>query len=73
MNKYKNLSRKARKERRKQRMCLDKVAYGSRQLAEIKGQDVYKCPHCGLYHRTTKVAKVIDQIHKSKSTIKWKH
>lgn len=64
MDKYKSLRRKAKKERIKKRMCTDKVAYGSTEEAFQKGQRVYECPHCKMFHRSGKIAQLIAEVKK---------
>jgi hypothetical protein len=64
MDKYKSQRRKAKEERRKKKMCLDKVAYGSTEEAFVKGQRVYKCPHCKMLHRSGKIAQLIAEVKK---------
>ena len=56
MNKYAAQSRAAQGERRKRRMCGDKEAFPTPGAARQKGQDFYRCKHCGLYHRTGQLA-----------------
>ena len=57
MNKYPQFSRAsiARAEVIEYRMCGKKRAYDTPEEAYQKGQEAYKCPICGKYHRTTKI------------------
>lgn len=61
-NKYKHFARKAQEERRRERMCGRKTAYESRAAAETKGQEVYECPYCGKWHRTSKVSRLVAKL-----------
>ena len=64
MNKYKSLSRKLRKERAKEKMCLNKKAYETKEFAYQKGQESYNCKHCGKWHRSGKMTKFIVGVRK---------
>lgn len=59
MNKFLAQSRSAQAARRKVRMCERKVGYSSAEAARQKGQDVYQCKHCGLWHRTGQLAALL--------------
>ena len=62
MNKYKNFSNKAKKERRKTKMCDRKVSYETPEEAYQKGQEYYLCPYCKKYHRSGKFAKLLATV-----------
>jgi len=66
VNKYKQGSRDAQKRRRQFNDCLRKASYPSKQAAEIKGQQVYKCPHCKKWHRTTGFSRTLEAVKKTK-------
>lgn len=58
MNKYKAESRAAQARRREDRMCLRKVSFASRELAERKGQRVYRCDYRKQWHRSGSLAQL---------------
>jgi len=62
MNKYSREAQAAKKQRRKEKMCLNKIYYQS--IPPLKpNQKYYKCPYCDGYHITTKTPiKLINQI-----------
>ena len=62
MNKYKHFSKLAQKRRRHERTCERKKAYPTEQAAYQKGQEVYKCPYCHLWHRSGQLARLIAQV-----------
>lgn len=43
--------------RRRMRQCVRKVKFETREAAWQKGMNVYKCPHCGMFHRASVTAK----------------
>jgi len=45
-NKYKNLQEQAREERKRRKMCEEKVAFKKKEEAAMSGQHIYKCPYC---------------------------
>lgn len=53
-NKYKAESRQAQRRRAVVSQCWRKRPYLTEALAECKGVNVYKCPHCGKFHRASK-------------------
>lgn len=59
MNKYKAQSRKAQKVRKLNAMCINKRRFETEAEAYQKGQRVYKCPHCGGWHRSGKFAELV--------------
>ncbi len=63
MNKYKWFSREAQKLRKKNKMCEDKVAFETEEEAFQKGQKTYKCNYCGKWHRSSKFAMFVNQLH----------
>ncbi len=65
-DKYKNLKRKAQKLRSKNKMCLDKKAFETKEDAFQKGQSSYQCKHCGKWHRSGQMTEFIVKI-KNKS------
>ena len=42
----------AQRKRREERMCKRKTGYATREDAENGEGRVYRCPFCGLWHRT---------------------
>jgi Zn-finger protein len=58
-NKYRAQSRAAQAERRKFRMCDRKVGYATPDEARQRGQDIYQCKHCHLWHRTGQLASLL--------------
>lgn len=59
MNKYASQSRKAQRSRIRARSCENKKAFESADEARQKGQDIYKCRHCGKWHRTGQLASLL--------------
>lgn len=51
-NKYLVEAKSARKKGIHYRRCLSKVKYDSYATAKQKGQECYRCPDCGGWHRT---------------------
>lgn len=58
MNKYADESRRAQAERKRARACGMKVAYPSAEAAFQKGQHVYQCQYCRLWHRSGSLARL---------------
>jgi transposase-like protein len=65
MNKYKHLSKEIRNERIKIKGCIDKKQFDTEKEAYQKGQDSYKCKHCGKWHRSGRLSKLISTIKKN--------
>lgn len=65
-DKYRSLKRKAQKLRAKKKMCLSKKQFETEKDAFQKGQAIYKCKHCGKWHRSGKMAKFIVEITRKK-------
>ncbi|MDE2098703.1 MAG: hypothetical protein KGL39_15725 [Patescibacteria group bacterium] len=42
--------------------CQRKRAYPTKELAYQKGQQVYRCRHCGHWHRSGALAKLNAQL-----------
>lgn len=51
-NRYAKESRKCQGQRRLNRACLSKKAFATADEARQPGQDIYRCRHCGQWHRT---------------------
>ena len=64
MNKYRKQSRVAQRRRKREKMCDRKVAFNTREDAMIKGADVYKCQHCGRWHRTAAFHTLVNIVKK---------
>lgn len=64
-DKYKHLKKKIHKQRSKEKMCLNKVAFETQELAYQKGQANYKCKYCGKWHRSGQMTKFIVQLKNS--------
>ncbi len=64
MNKYKHLSDEARKLRSKIKMCLSKRSYETKEEAYQKGQEIYKCKHCGKWHRSGQLSRFMYHLRK---------
>jgi hypothetical protein len=61
MNKYKAFSKQS--ERREYQMCVRKKPFNTRSEAETqKGAQVYKCFHCGKWHRSLQLTKLINKV-----------
>ncbi len=58
-NKYRAQSKAAQRARRKIRMCERKVGFLNAAAARQPGQDIYKCRHCELWHRTGQLASLL--------------
>ena len=48
--------------------CLRKRQYPTREAAWQKGQEVYRCQHCGQWHRTSGVNKFVAQLRRGKKS-----
>lgn len=47
--------------------CVRKQAHDTREAAAAqKGMDVYQCRHCGKWHRTSGVGKLVNQLRRTK-------
>ena len=64
MNKYRSLSKQLRDQRSKDKACLNKAVFETKDLAYQKNQQSYQCKHCGKWHRSGKMTKFIVQIKK---------
>jgi len=62
MNKYKKQSGLARMFRKIAKMCLNKKAFETEEEAFQSGQRIYKCKHCGKWHRSGQLATFIAEI-----------
>ena len=62
MNKYKELNKQIRRDRAIEKGCTNKKSYPTKESAICKTQDVYRCPNCGNYHRTTRTKKIVTFI-----------
>lgn len=63
MNKYAAQSKQAQEQRSIKKMCHDKFAFYTEDAAKkLKSQRVYKCPHCGLWHRSGQLTQFIKSI-----------
>lgn len=62
MNKYRDESREAQEARRRQNMCGRKRAFATMNTARQPGQGAYKCPYCGMFHRTGSLAQLAAQV-----------
>jgi hypothetical protein len=51
---YFEAMKRAHEKYQKWRSCLSKRKYPSKAAAEDPGSRVYKCRHCGMFHRATK-------------------
>jgi hypothetical protein len=63
-NKYKNLQKQAQEERRRKKMCQEKVQFKNKEEAQASGQRIYKCPYCKKWHRSGQQAFFIAQMKK---------
>lgn len=62
MNKYASKARESQDRNRKYRQCDSKKPYPSLEAAQSNGMETYECPHCGLWHRTGKIPKLVGII-----------
>lgn len=42
--------------------CGRKKSFSSAEDARDKGQDVYHCSHCGLWHRSASMIKLVAKV-----------
>jgi hypothetical protein len=42
--------------------CLRKKAFPTAEAAYQKGQEIYRCRYCGLWHRTGGTLKLLAQL-----------
>lgn len=62
VNKYRRESRALQAERKMNATCGSKVAYPTQDAAFQKGQRSYRCPYCGAWHRSGKMAALLAMI-----------
>lgn len=49
--------------------CVRKRAFATQAAAAAqKGMDVYRCQHCGQWHRTSGVNKLVAQLRRVRTT-----
>lgn len=70
-NKYAKEARIARKANLRLKMCESKVAFKSEEHAFHKNQRIYKCPHCGMWHRSGAFITLVNTL-KKRSEYKYK-
>lgn len=62
MNKYAKLAAQAKSARRQWQMCGKKRAFITRQDALFKGQEVYSCQYCSMWHRSSSVSRLAARL-----------
>lgn len=63
MNKYENISNELREHRKRDKMCNSKVKFGSMKEAQFNSnQEVYHCPYCNCFHRSSRLLKLISKV-----------
>jgi len=67
LNKYEEDAKEAQTLNKKLMDCERKKPYKTlEQASEDTNMEVYKCPHCGLYHRRSGITKLVNHIRKIK-------
>ena len=66
-DKYAHIKANLRKQRKLEKMCLNKVVYETPEEATANGSDGYKCPNCGKYHSTQRMKRFLKKYKKMKS------
>lgn len=62
MNKYRQQSKEAQAAAKRLRSCESKAAYETAEAAQVKNQRVYKCQHCGKFHRTASFQTLVNTV-----------
>jgi len=62
MDKYKDQKEQIHEQIRREKMCLNKLTFNTKEEAFLKGQRVYKCKFCEKWHRSGQQAKFIAEL-----------
>ena len=70
MEKYKEQKEQIHEQRSREKMCLSKLAFKTKEEAFQKGQRVYQCKFCGKWHRSGQQAKFASELKKAGKPIR---
>lgn len=67
MNKFWKQSSPARVSFRVWRACARKKGFPTAEAAHQRGQEVYRCRHCGQWHRSGALGKLVAAVRSKRS------
>ena len=56
------ITKAAKEKRREEKMCGNKTAYSTKELAFQKGQTIYKCEYCNKWHRSSQLDRLLKTL-----------